>query len=174
MALRIVQASLKDYDGALDDAREVSSVGAVNTSEIQAGTVLATDQHERPGLPPAATLAPDSWHRLCCVQCVSLKPDWGKGYSRLGAAYFGLEEWDKAIEAYDTGWSCGPVGARAATSWQKVGARHHEGIAWMINKAVIVDQLVPGWPPAAMYGRVSAVWLLCNTGAAFAAWPLQV
>lgn len=36
-------------------------------------------------------------------KCVSLKPEWGKGYSRLGAAYCGLEEWKDAIEAYETG-----------------------------------------------------------------------
>jgi predicted TPR repeat methyltransferase len=39
------------------------------------------------------------------LQCVELKPDWAKGYSRLGAAHFGLEEWDQAIQAYeDGGW----------------------------------------------------------------------
>lgn len=36
-------------------------------------------------------------------KCISLRPDWGKGYSRLGAAYFGLEQWQSAIEAYETG-----------------------------------------------------------------------
>lgn len=71
--------------------------------------------------PPAVALAPDSRHRVCSVQCVSLKPDWGKGYSRLGAAYFGLEEWDKAIEAYDAGWSCGPVGGLGAQHGSKSG-----------------------------------------------------
>lgn len=171
MPLRIVQASLKDYDGALDDAREVSSLGAVNTSGIKTCTVLATDQHEHPGLPPAVALAPDSRHRVCSVQCVSLKPDWGKGYSRLGAAYFGLEEWDKAIEAYDTGWSCGPVGP-GSTAWQQVGARPCGHC--MDDQQGSHCRPVPGWPPAAMYGCVAAVWLMCNTSAASAAWPLQV
>jgi hypothetical protein len=36
-------------------------------------------------------------------QCVSLKPTWGKGYSRLGAAYFGLEDWSEAVKAYEQG-----------------------------------------------------------------------
>ena len=37
------------------------------------------------------------------MQCVTLKPDWGKGYSRLGAAYYGLEDWEEASQAYETG-----------------------------------------------------------------------
>jgi len=36
-------------------------------------------------------------------QCVALKPDWGKGYSRLGAAFFGLGEFLEAAEAYEQG-----------------------------------------------------------------------
>ncbi|EFN59285.1 hypothetical protein CHLNCDRAFT_14958, partial [Chlorella variabilis] len=34
---------------------------------------------------------------------VELKPDWPKGYSRLGAAHFGLRQWDEAVEAYTKG-----------------------------------------------------------------------
>lgn len=37
------------------------------------------------------------------LQCVELKPDWAKGYSRLGAAYYGLEDWEQAIAAYEDG-----------------------------------------------------------------------
>ncbi|KAG2448193.1 hypothetical protein HYH02_006778 [Chlamydomonas schloesseri] len=36
-------------------------------------------------------------------KCVSLKPDWAKGYSRLGAAYHGLGEYPEAIKAYEDG-----------------------------------------------------------------------
>mmetsp|Transcript_40369 Transcript_40369/g.89645 ORF Transcript_40369/g.89645 Transcript_40369/m.89645 type:complete len:579 (+) Transcript_40369:115-1851(+) len=36
-------------------------------------------------------------------KCVSLKPDWGKGYSRLGAAFYGLEQWPEAAQAYEDG-----------------------------------------------------------------------
>lgn len=34
---------------------------------------------------------------------MELKPDWAKGYSRLGAAFFGLEDWDEAVRAYEDG-----------------------------------------------------------------------
>jgi hypothetical protein len=34
---------------------------------------------------------------------VELKPDWSKGYSRLGAAYHGLQDWEEAIRAYEDG-----------------------------------------------------------------------
>ena len=37
------------------------------------------------------------------MQVVDLKPDWPKGYSRLGAANQGLGNWDDAVEAYRTG-----------------------------------------------------------------------
>jgi hypothetical protein len=37
------------------------------------------------------------------LQCVELKSDWAKGYSRLGAAYYGLQEWENAIKAYEDG-----------------------------------------------------------------------
>lgn len=32
-----------------------------------------------------------------------IKPDWPKGYSRLGAAYYGLKNFEKAIESYEQG-----------------------------------------------------------------------
>ena len=37
------------------------------------------------------------------MQVVELKPDWPKGYSRLGAANSGLGAWDAAVEAYQKG-----------------------------------------------------------------------
>jgi hypothetical protein len=40
---------------------------------------------------------------LLLLQCVELKPDWAKGYSRLGAAYYGLQEWENAVKAYEDG-----------------------------------------------------------------------
>ncbi len=36
-------------------------------------------------------------------QCVSLKSDWAKGYSRLGAAHFGLGQLEEAAKAYKDG-----------------------------------------------------------------------
>lgn len=39
---------------------------------------------------------------------VELKPDWAKGYSRLGGACFGLKQFDEAIEAYNKGLELDP------------------------------------------------------------------
>lgn len=41
-------------------------------------------------------------------KCVSLKPDWGKGYQRKGLAEFYLGEYDKAIETYQKGLQVDP------------------------------------------------------------------
>ena len=37
------------------------------------------------------------------LQCVDLKPDWPKGYSRLGGALFGKGSTQDATEAYKKG-----------------------------------------------------------------------
>lgn len=37
------------------------------------------------------------------LQVVDLKPEWPKGYSRLGAANVGLGNWDDAVDAYKKG-----------------------------------------------------------------------
>ena len=36
-------------------------------------------------------------------KCVSVKPDWGKGYGREGAAYHGLGDLDRAVKSYKKG-----------------------------------------------------------------------
>ena len=38
-----------------------------------------------------------------------LKPEWAKGWSRLGAARYGLREWDDAVAAYTEGEAGGGV-----------------------------------------------------------------
>ncbi|GAX84944.1 hypothetical protein CEUSTIGMA_g12365.t1 [Chlamydomonas eustigma] len=70
------KASLKDYDGALEDAK----------------------------------------------QCVTLKPSWGKGYSRLGAAYFGLEDWSEAVKAYEQGLEHDPSNEQLLSSLKEAKA----------------------------------------------------
>ena len=55
-------------------------------------TISAHHLRSPPLSPPAPVL-----------QCVALKPTWGKGYSRLGAAYFGLEDYAEAVSAYEQG-----------------------------------------------------------------------
>ena len=37
------------------------------------------------------------------MQAVDLKPDWPKGYTRVGAAAFHLQDWKKATAAYEKG-----------------------------------------------------------------------
>lgn len=49
------------------------------------------------------------------LKVTQLKPDWPKGYSRLGAAYFGLKDWDAAVEAYSKGLSFDPNNAQLMT-----------------------------------------------------------
>lgn len=41
-------------------------------------------------------------------QTVALKPDWAKGYSRLGAAFHGLLEFDSAVDAFERGLKIDP------------------------------------------------------------------
>jgi len=41
-------------------------------------------------------------------QCVKIKPDWGKGYGRQGAAYHGLGILEKAKDAYTAGMKVEP------------------------------------------------------------------
>ena len=40
---------------------------------------------------------------LGCMQVVELKPDWPKGYSRVGAAAHGAQDFDAAVAAYEKG-----------------------------------------------------------------------
>ena len=41
-------------------------------------------------------------------ECVELKPDWAKGYSRLGAALQGLRKYDESIAAFNSGLKVDP------------------------------------------------------------------
>jgi hypothetical protein len=61
------------------------------------------------------------------MQVVELKPDWPKGYSRVGAAAFGVRDYDEAVSAYEKGTyhvreahSCMDIGTLGA--WCSVGA----------------------------------------------------
>eukprot|EP00659_Diplonema_papillatum_P011542 gene11542-17775_t len=40
--------------------------------------------------------------------CVECKPDWAKGYSRLGAAFYGLRQFAEAVSAYEKGLKIDP------------------------------------------------------------------
>jgi len=51
---------------------------------------------------------------------VQLKPDWGKSYSRLGAAFFGLRRLDEAVAAYRKGLQVEPGNAQLQEGLQNV------------------------------------------------------
>ena len=69
-----------------------------------------------------------------------LKPDWAKGYSRLGAAHFGLRQWEEACAAYTKGeckWA-GLVGVR----W--VGGRAGRRVGALLEApAALLPDLMP-------------------------------
>jgi len=46
-------------------------------------------------------------------KCIELKPDWAKGHSRRGAAYFGLQNWPAAQTAYEKSLELDPDSANA-------------------------------------------------------------
>lgn len=60
------------------------------------------------------------------LQCVALKPDWAKGYSRLGAAYHGLGEYEEAATAYDAGKKTArsDVMEPCQEPWESLAPRH--------------------------------------------------
>jgi stress-induced-phosphoprotein 1 len=67
-------------------------------------------------------------------QVVELKADWPKGYSRLGAAHFGLRQWDDAVEAYSKGTvvgmnSCAVVCVRRVLAAELVVCLHPQAHA---------------------------------------------
>ena len=44
-------------------------------------------------------------------KCISVKPDWGKGYQRRAMALHSMGKLDEAIEAYEKGLQCEPGNA---------------------------------------------------------------
>jgi len=46
------------------------------------------------------------------VKVIKMKPDWPKGYSRLGAAFHGKNEWKDAVDAYKQGLEFDPDNAQ--------------------------------------------------------------
>ena len=70
-------------------------------------------------------------------KCVMVKPDWARGYSRLGAAYFGLGRLSDAKTAYREG---GPVASPRATWRGPMGS----GLARIVPQDMV--RLVRGIP----------------------------
>ena len=56
------------------------------------------------------------------MKTVELKPDWAKGYSRLGGAHFGLKNFAEAVEAYNKGLELDPTNGPCRTGLQDAEA----------------------------------------------------
>jgi len=55
-------------------------------------------------------------------KCISIKPDWGKGYGREGAAYHGLGDLESAIQSYQKGLQVEPGLAMLTNGLKEVEA----------------------------------------------------
>ncbi|PRW57006.1 hsp70-Hsp90 organizing 2 [Chlorella sorokiniana] len=62
-------------------------------------------------------------------RCTELKPGWAKGWSRLGAAYFGLDQFSEAREAYERACKLEPSDSQLQVALQKATAREAKQIA---------------------------------------------
>ena len=75
-----------------------------------------------------------------------LKPEWPKGYSRLGAAHFGLRQWEEACAAYTKGgWFAG--GDRVRAPGRAVGCCSEDGCAAFPSRLRSVFPALPSAPP---------------------------
>ncbi len=54
-------------------------------------------------------------------KCISIKPDWGKGYGRKGAALHGMGDLEGAHKAYTAGLAVEP--GACTMRWRSRGAR---------------------------------------------------
>lgn len=52
--------------------------------------------------------------------CVTLKPQWSKGWARLGAAHVGLQEWSEAKEAFGKAMELEPDEHALQRAWEQV------------------------------------------------------
>lgn len=64
---------------------------------------------------------------------VSLKPDWGKGYSRKGSALAYLGRYDASIKAYETGLQLDPTNAQLKSGLEEVCAQKQAAAANPFN-----------------------------------------
>lgn len=62
-----------------------------------------------PCVPPPHSLRKPKKAIADGLRCVELEPSWGKGYSRLGAAYFAAGKYPEAVQAYARGLAVEPT-----------------------------------------------------------------
>ena len=51
-------------------------------------------------------------HPPCLLSQIALRPDWAKGFSRKGAALYGLHRWTEAVATYQAGLAFEPDNAQ--------------------------------------------------------------
>jgi tetratricopeptide (TPR) repeat protein len=70
----------------------------------------------------AAYAAKGLWEeaRQDAAQSAALKPGWAKAWSRLGAAYMGLQAWSEAKDTYGRAMVLEPDDKTVQTAWAKV------------------------------------------------------
>ncbi|MCI63729.1 heat shock protein STI-like, partial [Trifolium medium] len=62
-----------------------------------------------------------------------LKPHWSKGYSRLGAAHYGLSQYDNAVWAYKKGLEIDT----AIQDYWKALEFDDQDVSFLINRAAV-------------------------------------
>jgi len=81
-------------------------------------------------------------------QCVALRPDWGKAYSRLGAAYYAGGKYAEAIQAYAQG-----LGVEPSLATLTAGLAQAQVCSGALTTTAIGGACTPLW-----------VWLWCGFG----------
>ena len=72
----------------------------------------------------------DAEHALADAEaCVSLKPDWSKGFGRKGAALYALKQFDDAISAYEKGLEVEPSSEALKSALDEVRTAKAEAAA---------------------------------------------
>ena len=80
-------------------------------------------------------------------KCIELKSDWAKGYSRRGAAYFGLKNWIQAQASYEKGLELDPASAVMKSELEQVKLHRNPAARAAAQAAGTFPGGVPASPP---------------------------